>query len=152
MNITTATVNLAVKTSVLCTYSNITVCAQNSALEYLLSQNWLTCLNSGITAFPFCCALCAMKDGQKRKINIHIEKVNDVPKRHTENSRMVLHSHSQNILLILCFACALNQAHVFLFDRLYFTTLCASELFFFPCAGEGHVLSYSRPVRLTGLL
>ena len=91
-----------------------------------------------------------MKDGQKRKINRSIEKVNDVPKHH--NSRVALHSHSENILLILCFACVLNGAHVFLFDRLYFTTLCASEPFFFPCAGEGHVLSYSRPVRLTGLL
>lgn len=29
---------------------------------------------------------------------------------------------------------------------------CASEAFFSPRAGEGHVLSHSRPARLTGLL
>lgn len=91
-------------------------------MAYMLKL-WNHCLSF------LCCNLCAVKDGQKRKINKSIEKVNDVPKRH--NNRMVLHSQPENILLILCFACVLNWAHVFLFDRQYFATLYASEPFFF---------------------
>lgn len=100
----------------------------------------------------FCCALCTMRNVDKRKIQstrwLAWEKWLVVL---SENSRLMPCSQSVNILLILCFACALNWAHVFLFDRLHFTMMCITAIVF-PCAGEGHVLSYSRPVRLTGLL